>query len=530
MSARRAALTAAAGALVLGCFGPNPVDRLSADGLCASSVAPDFPEFCDSWQGARDAFYRMDWDRAIALAQRADRVRRDYPAVQSLIARAQVASKAGDAGPYNMRLDDCPEVLGLETRNDAFQLLRCPHAKLPRGIELLRVVEAARAALHPALNADEPTALDVAVYVHLCARLLSHPEMPDGRPIVTLGCAWRAASLDLAAVEAEATLLPPVQRGLLRHALQKDQQTLQARADAQYPPGSRDRELFLELPARLQAEHRAFRRRHAGALAAIERIDGELAGGAASSSCAATLRVRLQEHMAGVRGARPAAQEALEREPGILVADALARCYFFTGDLSRAAAWLEWAGRAAAPSTLAEKIYRGQHAALRAQLEQPRRRGRSPPPLATASLEDVPVPALPVPAAFDRWRSATPTLLGQAERVRGVVSRVETVPGGAEIHFAAKRPGRREQCEPSARIARLTRVGRIVHVAECHLTRARGPRVAPPPALVREARGIRSGHYVEVVRPDGQRHGAIVLALERDRPNAKVVRVADLAL
>ncbi len=462
-------LALATSGLIGGCFGAGP--QLTADALCSGGGRQGNQDFCRDWGDAKRAYYAKRWSDAVRFARRA-RDARESEGVARLLQDATVAIEAADDGPYNMRLRWCPQTVRLDTRNDLFQLLRCPQARyIAKPSETKdTALENVRARLQTFLNDERHDEITRALFIHVCREEIALTTRD--RPARTLTCAWQADQLDTERLRAEVVGLSPAERNQVMATMKRDVPWLGARANKAYPPDSPNRVVFYNLPTRVREAHELFKRNNAEPLRTVQRFRANLAA-AEAQTCAPPLQSRLTGLLATARPRTADLRKRLGGEVGVLLGKALAQCHYHNKRLARSAAMLDALAGLDAPTTLADKIYQAQRGATEI---------------------DIPKPAFAQDQMSRVWKRAAGSLISGMRRISGVVSGTERVTGGTRLTF--KKPRRAE---------------------------------APPPITVDDATAVEPGRFVELLAPRAG-PAAVVKVAANAKTRAKVFRLADVVL
>lgn len=523
MTRAQVSMWALACVVLSGCSIFKPDGALTAGGLCGGSARAGNQSFCDDLVAARAAFYRKDWERAATIAKRLDDARPGYEELRALLADSKKALADGDTGPWNFRLRRCPDKLpypgtGMRTllAGDVFQLLRCRQVQFwaSRGVDDL--LDSALEDLQLARAAPGASALLRGVLVHACARVVARQSRPV--PERTLRCLWEARNLDPTAIQNELVGLTPSERSNIVRRLETDRKTLKARADRDHAADSLERRVFLASADGALAAHAAYQRQNREALEAVARFERKLREGD-FGTCVERLAPRLQRHLRGSKGRTPAAVLArLDRDAGLALASALARCHYFAERPAAAAALLVATRDATASTSFAERRYRAERRTIAQE------KG------VVALADRLKPPRFPRDETAQRWREASEALPESMIRVRGKIAKVERTAQGATIHFAPARlrtPA--TTCTPTDRIARITAEGLVRYARSCRTKRGRARKVALDPIPVSDAKGLVPGALVEIIRPEG-RPGAVLYAWASTRRRAPLIRFADAVL
>jgi hypothetical protein len=408
-----------------------------------------------------------------------------------------------------------------------FALMRCPDSKV--GGEEATAYGEMRSWIRSQLDTglyEAPPLLRVA-YADMCARELVVDDRPY--PAAAIGCAWQVDRIDLAKANAALAALPD--GGKLREQLAKDIKTVHARVEQYFPKGkaAREWEVFYEIPSRVLKEANARRAANASAYAKIAAFDAGLANGK-FEGCADPLRKALASHLKG-----PATQAALvERltDPvGYALADALARCHYYSEDELKAGVIVQLLSRARRQVSIAEQIYFAQIDAL--AIDEPK--ARKFPNLGGSKYSKmVPSDLRPIqpytPTEMEKnWYSKQYELANQLGVVDGRVERLVPGKGGVTIYFKKERvPLVQYKCHETDKIDTITDEGKIKYREVC-TTKPMGMTWSrQEPVTVDEATGVTPGRYVHLEQ-DG---GKTVVGSATDGPSedARVFRLADVVL
>jgi len=519
--------------VVMACCGCAALFDPSLKGFCdrdSYNAHSSYRKMCENWRSSKKAFYQKRWDDAIRLATAA-RTRNQYDEMDEMIAAAQRAKAENDTSPYNMRLNGwCPKELGARKDNDVFQSLRCPQAKMYIGSQSSTAggINGLRADLRARMNSHDPHALTRAVYVHAC-RLHIQITKRD-YPLRNLGCLWHTQQLEWERIKAEIAPLPAAEQTLVMNSLKSDVAWLTARADAKFP-GARDREVLVQLPTTVLANHRRFQQENAAALQAIAAFHAGIMKGDVAN-CARGLGAVLASHMAG-SGSKPARVRArLGEGVGPQIADALAHCHYLNDRTSMAIALRKMLKGLGGPTTFAEKRYAAVRKVLFAERAKARKmphlRGKS---LASASPDDLKRPRFHVPAPIKRWNGRKYNLARYGYKAEGVVSKIQKTGNGVRLHFKKTRvPRTDEKCVETRRIERITSDGEIVYRLKCRVTRRYTENVGPKPVDVFEAGAVKRGRFVTAIRGKDQGLGAVMLVARSAKEGARLYRMADVLI
>ena len=485
--------------------------QLTATGTCTGPDAARHQNFCRDYDAAQRAYYGMRWAEAGRLAKAADQHRSGYKQVGQLIAAADAALKDDEAGPYNFRLGDCPARIGINTRNDWFQLLRCggrPHVSGELALELPATLNAARTVL----NEEPVDPIARASYVNLCA--LAAQEHVPGDATRWLDCLWHAEQSNPERLRVALTRLSPSERSVSQTHVD-DARAALAKTAARWPAASPERTVMMDTPTRILVQHERDQRNARDPLSVLARMHRELDAGKGPGLCSPALRKRLETHLKGVKPKFATLQQRLADAPGPLITEGLAQCHYAGGHVPSAAAALHTMRGLHAGVTFAEKVYLAQVAAVVAQ--------RS----VGLKVENLKEPRRPLSQREAEFYAARADFEEAFTVIRGVVRKLEPVGARRKVIFKKKRLRLSiPECRSGAVTIRALPDGRIKHSMDCSVVKQTQTQ-APEPVVVDDGRGLEPGRYVELL-VDGTGVGAV--SLIASKPGGRVLRLGDAVL
>lgn len=428
--------------------------------------------------------------------------------------------------------EECERYLSIsdERLEPIVTLIRCPDSTVSSSGDPAGAYGHARSWIRSQLDTglDEPAQLLRASYVHLCAREMK--EDPHFYPAMAIGCAWHADRVDKAGLTTELQARPASVRSTITNQIAQDIRTVHERALARFPKTSAAREwaVFYELPTRVRNESLARRKANAKTYQRLAAFEAAIQAGS-FEGCVAPLREQLTAHLRGMK-TLAAISERITDPVGYALAEALARCHYYSENEPKAGALLVLLEKARRQVSLAEQVHYAQLDILAVDVEK----AEKFPNLVGAKYSSVkPGDLRPIspwmPNKLDeKWQFQKSELMRFQTR-EGRVAKIEPTAKGAVIQFQKERvPLVDVKCHETHRIDKIDREGKITYREECTSTPKGMVWSSPPSATVDEAKGLTAGRYVRVGLPGDT--GVILNVTESGAETARVYRVADVVL
>jgi hypothetical protein len=438
------------------------------------------------------------------------------------------------SAPVEAESDGCEHYITISDPKlePIFMLMRCSDSKITSGsgggggaAEYGAARSWIRSQLDTGLN--EPSPLLRVAYADMCARELLDDEHPY--PAAAIGCAWQTDRIDAAATKA--ALAARRDGDAIAKRLAADIKTVHELVEKAYPKATnaREWEVFYNLPSRVLKDARARRTANAAAYQRIAAFDAAIQTGK-FEGCAAPLRETLAAHLKGAT-TKDALIEKLADPVGYALADALARCHYYSENELKAGVILSLLSHSRRQVSIAEEIYFAEIDALAA--DEPK--ARKFPNLVGSKYSRVsPSDLRPIepyaPTELERnWFSKQYSLANDLGGADGRVERLVPSSNGVTLHFKKERvPVVDVRCHETDKIDTITDEGKIKYREVCTYTPKGMTWSQPQPITVDEATGVTAGRFVRIAQDAGKS----VIASAADGPNedARITRLADVVL